>query len=246
MINCIIVDDEQHAIDLLVHHIGKTPFLNLVFTSTDPVEALQVVNSQKIDLVFLDVQMPTMTGIDFIKAINGKSKVILTTAYSEYAFEGFENDVLDYLLKPISFARFIKGAQRAMSFITPIGNTPSQPAAQEEDDFIFVKTEQKGKLIKINLPDIVYIEGLKNYVSINTQQGEKIIALLNIKDLEERLPAGRFTRTHKSFIIATAYITMIEGNMVHLENTSSTIPIGDTYREPFMAQMKEKIMSNKK
>lgn len=112
MINCIVIDDEQHAIDLLTHHIGKTPFLNLLYTTTDPVEGLQLLNQHKVDLIFLDVQMPSMTGIDFIKAINGKSKVILTTAYSEYAMEGFENEVVDYLLKPISFARFIKGAQR--------------------------------------------------------------------------------------------------------------------------------------
>ncbi|UYQ91838.1 LytTR family DNA-binding domain-containing protein [Chitinophaga horti] len=242
MINCIIIDDEQHAIDLLTHHIEKTPFLNLVYSTTEPLEALQLLNQQKIDLIFLDVQMPSMTGIDFIKAINGKSKVILTTAYSEYAMEGFENEVVDYLLKPISFARFIKGAQRALSLIQP--SLPAQPV--EESDYIFVKTEQKGKLLKININDILFIEGLKNYVTIHTRQGERIIALLNIRDLEERLTQPKFYRTHKSFILATTFIRMIEGNQVHLEHTKETIPIGDTYREGFMMQMKEKIMTNKK
>ncbi|RPE05618.1 DNA-binding response regulator [Chitinophaga lutea] len=241
MINCIVIDDEQHAIDLLTHHIRQTPFLNLLYTTTDPLEGLQLLHQHRVDLIFLDVQMPSMTGIDFIKAINGKSKVILTTAYSEYAMEGFENEVLDYLLKPISFARFIKGAQRALSMIQP-----TAPAAREEDDFIFVKTEQKGKLIKINIKDIVFIEGLKNYVKIHTRQGEGIIALLNMKDLEERLPAAEFARTHKSYLLATGFIRMIEGNVVHLEHTGETVPVGDTYRETFMNQMKGKIMTNKK
>ncbi|SIN66990.1 LytR/AlgR family response regulator transcription factor [Chitinophaga niabensis] len=241
MINCIVIDDEQHAIDLLTHHIQQTPFLNLLYSTTDPVEGLQLLHLHKIDLIFLDVQMPTMTGIDFIKAINGKSKVILTTAYSEYAMEGFENEVVDYLLKPISFARFIKGAQRALALIQPVATT-----AKEDSDFIFVKTEQKGKLIKINIRDILFIEGLKNYVKIHTRQGEGIIALLNMKDLEERLPAGDFARTHKSFLLATGYIKMIEGNTVHLEHTAEIVPVGDSYKEAFMSLMKEKIMTNKK
>lgn len=242
MINCIIIDDEQHAIDLLTHHIQQTPFLHLLYATTDPMEGLQLLHQHKVDLIFLDVQMPSMTGIDFIKAINGKSKVILTTAYSEYAMEGFEHEIVDYLLKPISFARFIKGAQRALTLIQPTNaGTP-----KEEDDYIFVKTEQKGKLIKINIEDILFIEGLKNYVKIHTRQGEGIIALLNIKDLEERLPASNFARTHKSFILATGYIRMIEGNIVHLEHTKETVPVGDTYRESFMNQMKGRIMTNKK
>lgn len=241
MINCIVIDDEQHAIDLLTHHIKQTPFLNLIYSTTDPLEGLQLLHQHKVDLIFLDVQMPSMTGIDFIKAINGKSKVILTTAYSEYAMEGFENEVVDYLLKPISFARFIKGAQRALTMIHPIAAT-----LKEESDFIFVKTEQKGKLIKINIKDILFIEGLKNYVKIHTRQGEGIIALLNMKDLEERLPAGDFARTHKSFLLATGYIKMIEGNTVHLEFTTEIVPVGDSYKEGFMSLMKEKIMTNKK
>ena len=242
MINCIVIDDEQHAIDLLAHHIQQTPFLNLLYTTTDPLEGLQLLHQHRVDLIFLDVQMPSMTGIDFIKAINGKSKVILTTAYSEYAMEGFENEVVDYLLKPISFARFIKGAQRALTLIQPAAPAP----AKDEDDFIFVKTEQKGKLIKINIKDILFIEGLKNYVKIHTRQGEGIIALLNMKDLEERLPATDFARTHKSFLLATGYIKMIEGNLVHLQHTPETVPVGDTYREAFMNLMKGKIMTNKK
>ncbi|MDO1448179.1 LytTR family DNA-binding domain-containing protein [Rhodocytophaga aerolata] len=237
MISCIIVDDEQHAIDLLKRHISQTPFLDLVETTTNPVKALQVLHEKKIDLIFLDVQMPEMSGIEFIQSLNGRSKVILTTAYSQYALEGFDHEVVDYLLKPISFARFIKGAQRALSLI--------KPAAQEENEYVLVKTEQKGKLLKINLKDVVYIEGLKNYVGFFTREGERIIALLNMKDLEDRLPAERFVRTHKSFMVAVPYIILIEGNTVGMEFTSVRIPIGDTYREAFLRQMKGKILTNK-
>lgn len=237
MISCMIVDDEQHAIDLLQHHILKTPFLELIETTTSPVKALQVVHEKKPDLIFLDVQMPEMSGIEFMQLLKGRSKVILTTAYSQYALEGFDHEVVDYLLKPISFARFIKGAQRALSLI--------KPGFQEETDYILVKTEQKGKLLKINIQDVVYIEGLKNYVSFYTRQGERIIALLNIKDLAERLPTDRFVRTHKSFILAIPYIGLIEGNTVGLQFTTNRIPIGETYREAFNTQMKGKILTNK-
>lgn len=237
MISCMIVDDEQHAIDLLKRHISQTPFLDLVETTTNPVKALQVLHEKKIDLIFLDVQMPEMSGIEFMQSLNGRSKVILTTAYSQYALEGFDHEVVDYLLKPISFARFIKGAQRALSLI--------KPAPQEENEYVLVKTEQKGKLLKINLKDVVYIEGLKNYVGFLTRQGERIIALLNMKDLEDRLPAERFIRTHKSFMVAVPYIILIEGNTVGMEFTNVRIPIGDTYREAFLRQMKGKILTNK-
>jgi two-component system, LytTR family, response regulator len=121
MINCIIVDDEQHAIDILVHYVGQVPHLNLVSTNTNPMEALQIVASQRIDLVFLDVQMPELSGIDFVKAINGKSKVILTTAYSEFALEGYELDVVDYLLKPIRFPRFLQAVQKAVTLAETTG-----------------------------------------------------------------------------------------------------------------------------
>lgn len=178
-----------------------------------------------------------MSGIEFMQSLNGRSKVILTTAYSQYALEGFDHEVVDYLLKPISFARFIKGAQRALSLI--------KPAAKEENEYVLVKTEQKGKLLKINLKDVVYIEGLKNYVGFLTRQGERIIALLNMKDLEDRLPTDRFVRTHKSFMVAVPYIILIEGNTVGMEFTSVRIPIGDTYREAFLRQMKGKILTNK-
>lgn len=237
MIHCMIVDDEPHAIDLLALHLAQTPFLELVARTTSPVQALQWVHERKIELIFLDVQMAEMSGIEFMQLLQGRCKVILTTAYSQYALAGFDHEVLDYLLKPIGFTRFLKSAQRALSYLNP--------APGEENDYLFVKTEHKGKLLKINVNDIVYIEGLKNYVSFITRRGERTPARLNLKDLEERLPAQRFIRTHKSYILAIPYIILIAGNEVHLEHTSDRIPIGDTYREAFMNVVSIKIMPYK-
>jgi len=239
MINCLIVDDEQHAIDILVHHVKQIPFLHLAGTYTNPMEALELVNRQKIDLIFLDIQMPEISGLDFVRAINGKSKVILTTAYSEFAIEGFELEVVDYLLKPIPFSRFLKAVQRALNTITSsieIGNEDSI-----EDDYIFVKTEFKGKMLKINLKDIDYIEGMKNYVAIH-HAGQKTMALLNMKDLEERLSKKHFTRVHKSFIVAINKITAVEGNQIILKNVKSDILLGETYRSSFFELMKNKLV----
>jgi DNA-binding LytR/AlgR family response regulator len=241
MISCIIVDDEQPAIDVLVHFVKQTPFLELKGTSTSPVAALQMVNSEKIDLIFLDIQMPDISGIDFIKAINNKCKVILTTAYSEFAADGFDLEVVDYLLKPIPFPRFLKAVQRAAALLE---KTTTAPADQLADDYIFVKTEAKGKMLKINLQDIDYIEGMKNYVAIYTGD-TKIMALLNMKDLEDRLPKKHFIRVHRSFIVAIPKIIMIEGNRVVLKNVKAEILLGDSYRASFLEAMKDKLMTGR-
>src|SRR3954468_990706 len=143
MISCIIVDDEQHAIDILMHYINQTPMLSAVGNTTNPIEALQLVATQKVDLVFLDIHMPDLSGIDFIKALNGKAKVILTTAYSEFALEGYELDVVDYLRKPIRLPRFLAAVQKAMKDSgEQEGGANARTAG--EDDYIFVKTESKG------------------------------------------------------------------------------------------------------
>ncbi len=235
--NCIIVDDEAHAIELLTIHIEQTPFLKLVGTATNPAEALQLLNTISVDLIFLDIQMTGMSGIEFLPLLNGKYKVILTTAFREYALDGFEHQVVDYLLKPIFFPRFLKAVQHAQTEI-------SSPQ-KEMDDYILVKTEYKGKLVKIKIDDIVYIEGKGKYVCFHTQNGDQVMVLLNIGNIEERLPADRFFRIHKSFIIALPFIIMIHGNMVHLEFTKNQIPIGQTYRNVFMQQMQNKVITNK-
>ncbi|WP_217601548.1 LytTR family DNA-binding domain-containing protein [Chitinophaga sp. GbtcB8] len=240
MISCIIVDDEQHAIDVLIHYIGQTPFLQLVKATTNPIEALEMVNTQKIDLVFLDIQMPELSGLDVARTIQGKAKVILTTAYSEFAAEGFDLEVVDYLLKPIPLPRFFKAVQRVLNTVTSsVTATPNEESI--EDDYIFVKTELKGKMLKINLRDIDYIEGMKNYVAIY-HAGQKTMALLNMKDLEERLPKKYFLRVHKSYIVSVNKIVAIEGNLVVLKNVKAEILLGETYRNSFYDLMKHKLM----
>ncbi len=236
MIRCLVVDDEPLALDILEDYISKVPFLTLVKTTTSAIEGLSLVQNDAIDLVFLDVQMPELTGIQFLKIINGKCDVILTTAYSQYALDGYELDVVDYLLKPIAFDRFYKAAQKVLQ---SSGNTnssaPEVLSVQKNHDFIFVKTEHK--IQKIYLDDILYIEGLKDYISIFTRS-ERIITLQNMKKMEESLPSKSFIRVHKSYIIALGKIESIERSRIQIGE--KIIPIGDTYREYFFKQIENK------
>ena len=238
MINCLIVDDEQHAIDILAHYVSQTPHLNLVGTATNPIEALQLVNRQNVDLVFLDIQMPELSGIDFIKALNGRARVILTTAYSEFALESYELDVVDYLLKPIRLPRFLTAVQKASK---EIDDAPAASSPQNSEDYIFVKTESKGKLLKINLEDIDYIEGMKNYVAFY-RGGQKTLVYTSMKEIEERLSDKQFIRVHKSFIIPISKITGIEGNLLRLEGVTSEILIGESYKSELMDIIRNKMM----
>ena len=238
MINCLIVDDEMHAIDILVHYIKQTPYLNLSASTTNPIEALQLVVTQKIDLIFLDIQMPELSGLEFIKAINGRSKVILTTAYSEFALEGYELDVIDYLLKPVRFPRFLTAVQKA---VKALNDNSDKASTETEEDFIFVKTESKGKLLKINLNEIDYIEGMKNYIAIY-RSGHKTLVYTNMKDIEARLPKSHFVRVHKSFIIPISKLTGIEGNKVLLKGITSEIVMGESYKPDLMEIIRNKMI----
>ena len=235
MIRCLVVDDEPLALHIIEDYIAKVPFLELVKATTNPIEALTLVQEGNIDLVFLDVQMPELTGIQFLKIANGKTKVILTTAYSQYALEGYELDVVDYLLKPIAFDRFFKAAQKAQGILRPSVKPAAEPAPvvqqQQQDfsnDFIFVKSEYK--IQKVYLNQILYIEGLKDYISIFTDT-ERIITLQNMKKMEETLPENHFVRVHKSYIVALSKIDSIERSRISIGD--KIIPIGDTYRDHF-------------
>lgn len=247
MITCVIVDDEQHAIDVLMHYISRIPTLDVIATFMDPIEALGFLHTRAVDLLFLDIQMPELSGIDLVKAIRGQSKVILTTAYSEFVSEGYELEVTDYLLKPVSFPRFLKAIQRLQPVqgIAGDGDGEGGSGPQEDaglaDDYFFVKTELKGKILKINTRDIDYIESMNNYVAIH-HDGTKTIAYLNMKDLEERLPSRHFMRIHRSYIIAFEKIVAIEGNTVHLRRIKEDIPLGETYKAGFLERMKGRII----
>ena len=235
MIRCLIVDDEPLALHILEDYMSKIPFLKLVKATTDPIEALTLVQEGNIELVFLDVQMPELTGIQFLRIANGKAKVILTTAYPQYALEGYELDVIDYLLKPIAFDRFFKSVQKAQTILQPasakpqvIEQTPQPPQANLLSDFIFVKTEHK--IQKVYLNDVLFIEGLKDYISIFTT-AERIITLQNMKKMEDALPEKHFIRVHKSYIVSINKIDSIERSRIFIGD--KVIPVGDTYREEF-------------
>lgn len=233
MLSCMILDDEQHAVDLLSQHVKQTSFLKLVHAITNPVEAVGIIKKGKIDLVFIDIEMPELTGLDVIKATMGKTNFIICSAFPQYAMQGFEHDVVDYLLKPVTYPRFIKAASKAMNMMTQ----QAPVAEQINHDFIFIKTEFRGKLVRLNYSDIYYIEGMKNYVAFHTPHGKKM-ALMNLKFLEESLPPGRFVRIHNSYIVPVNTITQIEGNEVELRTASVRLPVGITYKESLMEKLK--------
>lgn len=238
ILNCIAIDDEPLALDIIEDYTAKVPFLKLVKRTENAIEALQMVQEGGIDIVFLDVQMPDLTGIQFLKIAGDKANYILTTAYSQYALESYDLNVSDYLLKPIAFDRFYKAVEKVYSRLKkaqpmPATIMPAQMTANNGQnspiqDFIFVKTEHK--IQKIELEDILYIEGLKDYISIFTKT-ERIITLQNMKKMEETLPKGEFIRVHKSYIIALDKIECIERSRISI--AGKTIPIGDTYRDEF-------------
>ncbi len=232
MIKCIIVDDEQHGVNLLKSHMKHLSFLQLEYATTNPLEAINKIITEKIDLVFLDIHMPQMSGLEFIQTINGKSKVILCTAYAEYALEGFEHNVVDYLLKPISYPRFLRAAQKAMNIIEQ--EKPSDITSA--DDFIFVKTEQKGKMVKVNFAEVHYIESLGNYVRF-VSPASKIVALFTMKEVQSILPQHRFVRVHNSFIVNLDLVTGIEGNELIIKSNAQKIPIGITYKDTVLTAL---------
>ncbi|MCX2431241.1 MULTISPECIES: LytR/AlgR family response regulator transcription factor [unclassified Pedobacter] len=237
MIRCLAVDDEAYASDIIAAFINKTPFLELVGTTTNPFEALNQVQAGMVDLVFLDIQMPELTGIQFLKILGGKCKVILTTAYPEYALEGFDLDVVDYLLKPIPYERFYQAAVKAQQMIHPAQQEIVMPLSTAIPDFIFIKGDTKNKFIKVNYTDILYIEGLKNYVSVYTS-AQRIVTYQALRELENDLPKPPFYRIHKSYIISLDKIKMVDGNTVYIND--QLLPVGDTYKEDFFRIIRER------
>ena len=224
---CLIIDDEPLAQDVLESHVEKLPNLQLIQKCHNAFEAQEVLSSQKVDMIFLDIQMPGLTGLDFLKTLKDPPAVIFTTAYSEHAVEGFELDATDYLVKPVSFERFFKAVNKAIHYINLEGGEHTEQ--ETEDDFIFVKADKK--IVKIMLADILYIEGLKDYVMIYTDE-QRIITLQTMKNLEERLPANHFRRVHRSFIISVDKLKSVSGNSIEIKDKQ--IPLGKHYKEDFM------------
>lgn len=227
-LNCLIIDDESLAIDVIKTHIERIPFLSLIATTTSAFEAIEIIESQHIDLLFLDIQMPELTGLELLNSLDKKPFVIFTTAYPDYALQSYELDAVDYLVKPIPFDRLLKAVNKAKKRIAPKEAIEQVVVADGASDFIFVKTEYKT--VRINLSDIYYIESMKDYVTFHLGN-ERIRSLLSIKNVEENLPINRFVRIHRSFIVAPDKIDEIERNTILINGNRLTV--GTNYREVF-------------
>lgn len=221
-INCIILDDEPFAVKLIADYASKVSRLNVLYADSDVFKAIEVLNTESVDLIFIDIQMPQLTGIELMQMFNQKYNFIITSAYPQYALEAFQFHVIDYLLKPITFNRFYQSVEKFIRW-----QETFQVTEKVEDDFLFVKADRKHYKIVIN--DILYIEGLRDYIRIHTND-EKIMALENMKDILEKLPSNQFIRIHRSYIIPKNKIKVIDGNQIVMKS-GVALPIGETYRK---------------
>jgi two-component system LytT family response regulator len=224
MIRCIAIDDEPLALDLLEDNISKVPYLQLIARCDDALEATKVLNEKTVDLVFLDIQMPGLTGLQFIKSITQKPMFILVTAYEKYALEGFDLAVIDYLVKPVALDRFMKACNKAMEY--HLLKTKNDSGEKVVTDYLFVNVDYS--LLKIMHADIMWVEGLKDYIKIHLRSSSKpVVTRMSMKLIEDILPSAKFIRIHKSYIVAIAYVTAVRKNSVFIGPTE--IPVSDTY-----------------
>jgi two-component system LytT family response regulator len=227
MLNCIAVDDEPMALELLEDNISKLPYLKLVATCGDAFEALQVLETNSIDLIFIDIQMPGLTGLAFIKSLAVKPMIILLTAYKQYALDSYDLDVVDYLLKPVALERFIKACNKAKE-LDEMKKLKQSPVIKPAADYIFQYMDYSQ--VKIMHSNIIWIEGVGDYIKIHCKNSGKALLIRNtIKTLEQELPAAKFVRIHKSYIVAVDSITAIRKNSVFMHDIE--LPVGETYRE---------------
>ncbi|TNE58126.1 MAG: response regulator transcription factor [Bacteroidetes bacterium] len=229
-IRCLVVDDEELARTLLQTYIGRLPSLELVASCANPVEAISILQQEQVDLLFLDIQMPELTGIEFLRTLSSKPVVIFTTAYAEYALEGYALDVTDYLLKPFSFERFLQAVNKAIALLRAKNNNAENPAPVK--DYLLVKADHKVHRVKLD--DILYIQSMREYVAFYTPSG-RLLSLNSLKNLEEALPSDRFIRIHKSYIVAISKIDSLEGNLIHIGKEK--LPIGANYRDAVVSRV---------
>ena len=233
IIKCAIVDDEPLAVGLLASYVEKIPFLELCGKYNNATDALHGIGENPVDLLFLDIQMPELNGLELSRMLPENTRVVFTTAFNQYAVDSFRVNALDYLMKPISYADFLEASNKAMQWFQLLQQSEqpaTAPQADEEPRSIFVKSEYK--LLQIDLDDIRYIEGLKDYVKIYTEQSpHPILSLMNMKTVEQMLPASRFIRVHRSFIVQKSKIREIERNRIVFGEVY--IPIGDSYKQAF-------------
>ncbi len=230
MIRCLAIDDEPLALELLEDNISKVPFLQLVASCDGAMDAMKVMQHEPVDLIFLDIQMQGLTGLQFIQTLREKPMIILITAYEKYALEGFNLDVTDYLVKPVSLERFIKACNKAQELFELKQQKGS--ATPSNTDYFFVNADYK--MVKISFNDIMYIEGLKDYLKIYLQSSQyPLVIRMPLKSIEEQLPAADFIRIHKSYIVSIAFVTAIRKTSVFLNTLE--LPVSDTYRDAINA-----------
>lgn len=227
MMRCLAIDDEPLALELLEDNISKLPYLELVASCDNAMEAMKIMGTEKVDLIFLDIQMPGLTGIQFIQSMTVKPIIILITAYEKYALEGFNLDVTDYLLKPVSLDRFIKACNKAKE-LYDLKQSSREPSNAIDPGYFFVHVDYS--MVKITTADIVFIEGLKDYIKIHLRSSQKpVVTRMPMKTIEEQLPSSSFLRIHKSYIISVAYITAIRKSSVFIGTIE--LPVSDNYRD---------------
>ena len=230
-INCLVIDDEPLALTQLEGYVKRVPYLHLVGACRDAFEAMQQLSNQKVDLLFIDINMPGLNGLEFVRSLTRPPLVVFTTAYSEYAIEGFKVEAVDYLLKPFGFQDLLSAAEKARRRL--------EQTTSVDDDFLFIKSDYRVN--RVRLVDIRYIEGMSEYVRIYVVGEQKpLIPLLSIKRLEEELPPALFMRVHRSYIINLRQITEVSRSRILLGDVQ--IPLGDNYREPFMDYVNGKLM----
>ena len=230
MLRCIAIDDEPLALELLEDNISKVPYLELAATCSNAMEAIKVLQEKTVDLIFLDIQMPGLTGLQFIQSLSSRPMIILITAYEKYALEGFNLDVVDYLVKPVSIERFVKACNKAWELYN-LKTKPGEVITDKPAEYIFVNVEYS--LLKVVIDDIMWIEGLKDYIKIQLKSSSKpVITRMTMKSVEELLPAARFIRIHKSYIAAINFITTVRKSAVMIGSTE--LPVSDTYQEALM------------
>lgn len=236
-LKCVAIDDEPLALKQMISYINQTPFLELVQGCSSSFEAMEVLNSESVDLMFVDINMPGLSGMDFVKALANPPKIIFTTAYSEFAVEGFRVDAVDYLLKPIAYDHFLKAANKAKERF-PHHETLVEKL-ESKDDFLFIKSEYK--LVRINMSDIKYIEGMREYVRFHLLNEKPVMSLLSMKSVEEKLPADRFMRVHRSYIVNLKQVSVVERNRIVFDGKVH-IPISDQYKEKFQQYLDQNFL----
>ncbi len=239
VLNCIAIDDEPSSLKIIREYCSRIQSVNLIGTFINPYEAISTLNNNQVDLIFLDIVMPQISGQEFLKTLYNPPMVVFATAYKEYAVEGFENDAVDYLVKPFAFDRFLKAVNKAfqlLRFKNPVAPSNEESPAVSHG-FLMVKVEYTT--IRVNLNDILYIEGLKDYVKIHTE-GKHILTKTTMKNIIEKLPSEAFLRVHKSYIISLDKIDMIENSRIVIGN--QRIPIGESYRSSFYEVINKKLI----